>query len=329
MVDFTVAIRAYNAQKRLPDVLERLRSQINIEQINWEIVIVDNNSTDNTAQIIQGYQANWPKAYPLRYYFESEQGAAVARQRTIKEAKGTFIGFIDDDNLPTPNWVAAAYSFGIAHPKAGAYGSEIRGEFEVAPPENFKKIAPIMAIVDRGDKPFRYDRVLPPGAGMVIRKQAWLESVPNRLFLKGPVGTSLTVKSEDIEALSYLKRQGWEIWHNPEMCIYHQIPKWRLERQYLMDLCRGAGIGRHHIRMIAFKPWQRPLIIPFYIASDLRKVILHFIKNYRILKTDNIAACEMQLFLSTLFSPLYIWKQHYLASQSPVVQKKQPNLSHC
>jgi glycosyltransferase involved in cell wall biosynthesis len=110
MVDFTVVIPTYNGEKRLPQLLERLReagrshsvkSQTNTEQFSWEILVVDNNSKDNTAKVVQEYQANWPDTYPLRYSFEAEQGAAFARQRAIKEARGELIGFLDDDNCLT------------------------------------------------------------------------------------------------------------------------------------------------------------------------------------------------------------------------------------
>jgi len=317
MIDFTVAICTYNGEKRLPAVLERLRSQINTEQISWEIVVIDNNSTDNTAKLIQEYQVNWPQAYPIKYYFEPAQGLAFARQLAVQEANGTLVGFLDDDNLATPNWVAEAYAFSQAHPKAGAYGSKISGEFEVEPPENFGRISPFLAIgggtkaicYTSSDYKYSYKKVLPPGAGLVIRKQAWLESVPERLIFQGRVGESL-VAAEDIEALLHIRRASWEIWYNPEMHIYHQIQKQRLEKEYLMKLLRSIGLGRHHTRMLGYKVWQRPLIFPVYMANDFRKIILHFIKYRSVLKTDVVAACEMELFLGSIMSPFYLLKQY-------------------
>jgi glycosyltransferase involved in cell wall biosynthesis len=316
MIDITVAICTYNGEKRLPDVLERLRSQINIEPISWEIVVIDNNSTDDTAKIIQKYQSDWHKAYPIQYYFEPEQGLAFARQRAVKEAKGTFVGFLDDDNLPSPNWVAAAYTFGQAYPKAGAYGSKINGSFEIEPPENFSRIARFLAI-GGGKKTtcytsyeHSYKRVMPAGAGLVIRKQAWINSVPERLLLQGQLGT-YRLGGDDIEALLHIRSAGWEIWYNPEMCIEHRIPKQRLEREYLMNLLRGAGLSRYPTRMLGLKPWQRPFVLPVYMLNDLRKIILHFIKYQSILKTDAVAASEMELFLGSLMSPFYFWRQGF------------------
>ncbi len=316
MIDFTVAIRTYNGEHRVPLVLDKLRSQIGTEALAWEIVVVDNNSTDNTAAIIQEYQANWSGVCPLHYYFEPQQGASFARRRAIEAAQGSLIGFLDDDNLPSPNWVATAYAFGQAYPKAGAYGGQIHGEFEVEPPANFKRIAAFLPIVERGEQPlcynsykYSYKKVFPPGAGLVIRKQAWLESVPETLLLKGPIGQSLSAKGEDIEALTYIALAGWEAWYNPEMHITHRIPKWRLEREYLIRFFRGIGLSRYQTRRLNYKAWQQPFVMPAYMANDLRKTILHFFKYRRILRTDAIAACEMEFFISSFFSPLYAWKK--------------------
>jgi glycosyltransferase involved in cell wall biosynthesis len=313
MVDFTVAICTHNGENRLPEVLERLRSQIHTEQISWEILVIDNNSTDRTAKVVQDYQSNWSSAYPLTYGFEPQKGLAFARQRAVTEAKGRFIGFLDDDNLPNPEWVAVAYSFGQEHPKAGAYNGCIKGEFEVNPPEDFEKVACFLAIVDRGSKAFiyeRYNKILPPGSGLVVRQQAWLENVPSQLILKGRVGESM-LASEDLEALSYIQNGGWEIWYNPQMQIAHKIPHWRMERNYLISVVRGIGLARHHIRMIRLKVWQRPFAFPIYIINDLRKFIYLFVKYQVVQKADIAAACDMEFSLSSLISPFYLWSQSF------------------
>ncbi len=314
MLDFTVAIPTYNGESRLPDVLERLRSQINTESFCWEVIVVDNNSTDNTKKVVEEYQKNWPVAYSLKYCQEKKQGAAFARQRAIEEAKSQLIGFLDDDNLPAPDWVAAAYSFSKEHPNAGAYGSQIHGAFEVEPPENFDRIAPFLAITERGDKPLRYEpqkKLLPPSAGLVVRKQPWLENVPSQLILTGRTdGQMLT--GEDLEALSHIQRSGWEIWYNSAMQLDHKIPYWRLKRDYLIPFMRGIGLSRHVTRMLSVKRWQKPLAIFAYMANDIRKIIFHLVKYRTKIQTDIVAACEMQLFLSSLISPFFIYNKIYL-----------------
>lgn len=327
MVDFTVAIPTYNGATRLPKVLERLRSQIQTEQFSWEILVVDNNSNDRTAEVIQEVQKNWPQTYPLRYIFEAEPGAAFARNRAVEAARGNLIGFLDDDNLPDADWVAAAYEFGQTHPRAGAYGSQIHGKFEGELPKDFKKIAVYLAIIERGSTASRYEsqqKILPPAAGLVVRKQAWCDNVPKRLFLNH-TSRDAGLASEDLEAVLYIQKAGWEIWYNPQMCMEHEIPQWRLEKEYLISVVRCIGLSRHHLRMLRLKNWQKPLAIPVYWANDLRKLIGYWIGHRNRLKEDAIAeACELELLRGILISPFFLWKKRLLESKitQALTQKK-------
>ncbi len=108
-LDISIAIPAYNGATRLPKVLDKLLNQIGVEKLNWEIIIVDNNSSDNTSEIIQNYQKIYNINCRLRYFLEPKQGAAFARLRAVREARGELIAFLDDDNLPAPDWLAQAY----------------------------------------------------------------------------------------------------------------------------------------------------------------------------------------------------------------------------
>lgn len=307
-MDFTVAIRTFNGAKRLPALLDRLLLQTGTETIQWEVVVVDNNSNDATAQVVAEYQAQGSASCPLRYVFEPEQGAAIARRRAIEAAQGRWIGFLDDDNLPTPNWVASAYAFGQAHPQAGAFGSTIQPDYEVEPPPNFDRIAVFLVIIDRR-KTYRYNsRVLPPGAGLVIQRHAWLTAVPERLLLQGPIAAKVSAKGEDMEALLHLFQAGWEIWHNAEMKIIHRIPKWRLERQYLLPFFRCNGLSVHRFRMLRAPVWQRPLLTLLYWIRDLGELLIYSLQNRHQVSSDLVTACELELRIGKFLSPFHIWK---------------------
>ncbi|HEY9603926.1 MAG TPA: hormogonium polysaccharide biosynthesis glycosyltransferase HpsE [Allocoleopsis sp.] len=307
----TVAIPTYNGESRLPRVLERLQAQTNTQHIAWEILIVDNNSRDNTAKVIQEYQANWSNPYPLRYCFESEQGAAFARQQAVREAKGELIGFLDDDNLPAPDWVEQAYLFAQTHPKAGAFSGQIHGDFEVTPPENFARIQAFLAIREHGPTPHRFEPEnlrLPPAASLVVRQQAWCESVPPRPILTGKL-PGVMVQGDDYEPLLHMHKAGWEIWYDPELHTYHQIPHWRLERAYLLSISRGCGLATCQLRLINAKPWQKPIVIVRTLLGNLRRVILQAIA-YRVKgKKDVISECELEFFWGSLMSPFYVLKR--------------------
>lgn len=310
-IDFTVAIPTYNGARRLPKLLEKLRQQTDLEQISWEIIVVDNNSSDNTAQVVQEYQGNWLVDVPLTYILEPEQGAAFARLRAVKEAQGELIGFLDDDNLPNPDWIAQAYTFAKNHPQAGALSGQIHGEFEVEPPENFQRIQAFLAIREHGSTPHQFEPQnlrLPPAASLVVRKKAWCESVPSRPRLTGKL-PGVMIQGDDYEPLLYMYKVGWEIWYNPDLHTYHQIPHWRLERDYLLSISRGCGLATCQLRMVNAKPWQKPLIVIRNFFGSLRRVFWQFIKYRGELNSNLIAACEMEFFLGSLISSFFIFKK--------------------
>jgi hypothetical protein len=149
--------------------------------------------------------------------------------------------------------------------------------------------------------------VLPPGAGIVVHREAWLDNVPKNLFLQGRV-SGLQLPGDDLEAFLYLREAGWEIWYNPAMEITHKISKERLQKNYIVNLMRGIGLSRYHTRMLSWKGWQRPFILPIYLINDLRKIVIHFFKYKKELETDVILVAEMNFLVSSLISPFYHWK---------------------
>lgn len=303
MPDLSVAICTYNGELRLPALLSCLQQQQS--DCQWEVIVVDNNSSDRTAELIRRYQsiaALWRRDVPLRYYFEPRQGSAYARRCAVKHITSPLIGFIDDDNLPEPDWVEAAFQFGQQHPQAGAYGSNIYGQYEITPPPGFNRIACCLAIINRGDRPFQYSTkrgVLPAGAGMVVRRQAWLQQVPNVPRLAGVCAGSLKSKGEDVEALSHI-RQAWPIWHNPAMKLAHVMPKERLSRQYLQHLFWRVGLSRYLLRRGDYSTWQWPFMVPLYFVSDSKKLLIKLLKTRHL---GTVERCEFSLLIGALVSP--------------------------
>ena len=121
-MDVTVAIPTYNGALRLPDVFQKLQRQVKTDAIGWEILVIDNNSSDRTQDVIAHYQKTMPQ---LRYCQELRQGVGFARDCAFREARGELVAFLDDDTLPNADWVSAVAEFAQTHPQAGAYGSRI------------------------------------------------------------------------------------------------------------------------------------------------------------------------------------------------------------
>lgn len=312
-LDFSVAICTYNGERRLPDVLAALQQQIDLDGLTWELIVVDNNSNDATAQVVESFQANWPAHVSLRYAFEQRQGAGFARHHAARIARSQLIGFLDDDNVPAPDWIRAAYQFGQEHPEAGVYGSRIRGDFETAPPPHFERIQAFLALTERGSQPLLYEpsqKILPPSAGMVVRRQVWLDNVPEEQVLSGPTSSNI-LAGEDLEAILHIQKAGWQVWYNPAMRVQHKIPSGRLQLDYLKKLFRGIGLSRYRTRMLSFPGWQRPLVLPLYTLNDSRKLLLHLLRYRMAVFSDPVVACEMTLYTYSLLSPMYFWQRHW------------------
>jgi len=328
MFDFTVVIPTYNGADKLPQLLSKLRSQTNTDHFTWSILIVDNNSSDDTAAVVQRHQAAWNQPWPLEYTFESQQGAAFARQKGIRLAQSEIIGCIDDDNLPEPSWVANAYGFAQDHPGAGAFGGRVQGSIQGEIPENFSEIESVLALRNRGDKPEQYrpDVLdLPPAAAVVIRKSAWMAHVPAHPLLGGR-GQGSMMQGDDYEPLLYMYKAGWEIWYAPSLITYHQIPQKRLERDYLIDLSRGCGLCNCHLRMILASGWQKPLLIArILFGSDLRILLSHFFEYRRQLKTELVPACKMALYWANWQSPFYFIRDRVKQQFRPPADRQSPH----
>jgi Glycosyl transferase family 2 len=307
VVDFSIVICTYNGAERLFQVFDCLRHQIGIEQITWEILIVDNHSTDNTRAVVNYLQSLKLLDIPIRYSFEPQQGVAFARHRAIQEVRGELIGFIDDDNLPAPTWVVNAHKFGISHPQAGAYGGQVKGRFAVAPPHHFHRIASLLALQNYGPTrlPLNPKRMqLPSGAGLVIRKAAWQHSVPAQLQLIGRLQHSM-LAGDDYEALLHIYCQGWEIWYDPELEIIHDIPEWRLQPSYLRAIAWGAGLAMCHLWMVGTARWKFPWVFCKTLLGNLRQVFCRLIQYRLKIWTDWVMVVEITFFLAAAISPLY------------------------
>ena len=281
--------------------------QLDTESLKWEIIVVDNNSIDRTAQVIQDYQKTWNLPCKLTYILEEKQGAAFARHRAIQEASSELIGFLDDDNLPRENWIINAYKFGIDHPEIGAFNGKIYGKYITPPPLNFERIQAYLAIRDQGNIPhaFAPERIhLPPGAGLVVRKQAWLESVPNQPKVLGNTAGKIA-RGEDYEPLLYMYKAGWQIWYTPSLEIDHEIPPWRLERKYLMDLSQSCGLATYNLVIIITGKRQKSTLFLRIIYGNFKRIVKHLLRYYLTGKRDLISDCELIFLWGCMISPFY------------------------
>lgn len=303
--DFCIIIPTYNgASHQLREVLVALQNQQHIAHLAWEIIVADNNSKDQTIALVQELQASWNRPFPLRYIHEPKQGQAYARCHGVRVSSGEIMGFLDDDNVPDLDWVKEAYDFGKQHPKAGVWnGKCIAKYYEQEPEPGFEPIAPFLAICDHGDVPQQYHWALPAGAGLVVRRKAWLQSF-REIVLPGRT-PGAWLGNEDLQISMFLQRDDWEIWYNPKMRIHHYIPKARLEPQKLKLLLEGSGLSGYITRYLRFSAWLWPLVFILFFAKDTIWLLRHLIRHCHDLKTNSIAQYQLQLYWGFWRSPWF------------------------
>lgn len=223
--------------------------------ITWSTLVIDNNSTDETQQLVQTYIQS--RRIPgLQYVLEKQQGLAYARRRAVTETKSELIAFIDDDCLLSPDWVEQAVAFCRNHPIAGAVGGRIELLWETPPDEFILQCKASLSAQDYGDLPTQ----LPStgwtylvGAGLLLRRKAlessgWIDSAD----LVDRCGSKLT-SGGDIEIVLRIRKAGYQLWYNPAMQLQHYIPQRRMSVEYLCNLHRGFGQGDHILQLLAYE----------------------------------------------------------------------------
>ncbi len=125
----SVIVPLYNSVKTLADCIESLLSQ---KDGDYEVILVDNASTDNTYEMAQSYLNKVPNSVGYRVIKEPKQGREYARNRGAAEAKGSLLAFTDHDCIADPNWLLEIRKVFDAHPDWSGGGGSVKG----APPNN-------------------------------------------------------------------------------------------------------------------------------------------------------------------------------------------------
>lgn len=234
----SVIICCHNGAIRLPTTLMHLREQA-APDVPWELLIIDNASTDATADVASSCWVHGPA--PLRIIRESKLGLQSARQRGLAEAEYDYIGFVDDDNWVARDWVRTAYRVLSTDPLIGAVGSVCDPACEVPAPQWFGRFHASYAILPSHNlSQIRCCPTFISGAGLCVRKVAWQQLLRDgfRPVLSGRLGAKL-VGGEDTEFTCALRISGWKLQVEPNLRLRHYMPTQRLRWSYLRRLERG------------------------------------------------------------------------------------------
>jgi glucosyl-dolichyl phosphate glucuronosyltransferase len=235
----SVLICTYNRARLLRETLTALQALDPPGDCEVEIIVVDNNSIDNTVVVVEEAARNG--TFPVVALHEKRQGKSFALNNGLAQARGDVIALTDDDVLPAREWLALivrtfrehqglTFVFGKVLPRWGC----------VPPPEllttRAQDIWGPLAIVDYGDEPAAYlpasrGQRLPIGANLAFSRAALLAIGGWRTDL-GKVNNTL-ISGEDHEIFVRLRRHGlYSGYYEPRALVRHYVPASRLTRKY-------------------------------------------------------------------------------------------------
>jgi glucosyl-dolichyl phosphate glucuronosyltransferase len=235
----SVIVCTYNRCKMLEKALDSLVASALLTSFEWEVLVVDNNSTDQTQAVVYGFGQRYPGRF--RYVFEPRQGVSYARNAGISKSRGDVLAFMDDDVTADPEWLknltAALHGGGYV----GA-GGRIVPVWKSQPPkwlpiERPHALAPFVSF-DLGSEPGPLNE--PPfGANMAFRKEVFKKYGRFRTDL-GRCADKL-LSNEDTEFGNRLLASGEQLRWEPSAVMHHPVPEDRVRKLYVLGWWFGKG----------------------------------------------------------------------------------------
>jgi glycosyltransferase involved in cell wall biosynthesis len=315
----SVIICTFNGETRIGPTLEALKKQNYIDNLNIEVILVNNRSTDNTEQTAKKIWGNY--TIPLRIEYEGEPGVSRARQKGIESAKFEYIVFCDDDNHLFSDYLSIIYNHFETNIDCIMLGGQGIALPEIEVPFWFDNYKESYAAAPQGSQ--SGPAYMLHTAGMALRKSyfIYLIELGFQFYTTGRIGKYLA-SGEDSELCYAFHMLGWKIWYNEDMKFYHFIPKGRLTWTYLIRLHIGFSksyivLNQYkallHSDSYKFKPWKELLYhigicikyyIPYKKANEGDKIIIHY-KGWIVIVKDLIGYCILGKSKAITLSSLY------------------------
>ena len=236
----SIIICTYNREKYIRPLLESIAKN-EYPTTDYEIVLVDNNCTDNTQGVCEHFAAAH-KEVAFRYVIEPEQGLSAARNKGIKEAKGDIIIYVDDDALVDSDYIRIYAEHFAVHPDTMAAGGPIEPLYETQEPSWMSPYtkALLTAWMNYGTQVREYPNGRYPGGGNAAYRKEVFERVGlfnTELGRKG----NLLLASEEKDIFDKMKALGMKVLYLPTPVLHHCIPQAKLEEDYFNRLTLQIG----------------------------------------------------------------------------------------
>jgi glucosyl-dolichyl phosphate glucuronosyltransferase len=289
----SVIVCTFNRCSSLVDTLESLNAMDVPEHIDWDVLVVDNNSTDQTRECVE--MAAKKSRVSVKYLLERKPGQSHARNLGIASTDKEFIAFTDDDVLVNRDWLKTIVDTFETQDADCVGGKIIPRWSENRPPWLGDNLLNVLAMLDYGDTLFAFDperdqRIL-FGANFAFRRQALISTGAFNVKLgkTGDFGGG-----EDKEMFEKLRRSGGKAVYNPAIVVLHKVFPDRLKKTYFRKWHYAAGKDRAAItRDSRFTIFG----IESHLIGDFGKAAFALLKSLARGRWDRVFSHELQCIL--------------------------------
>jgi glucosyl-dolichyl phosphate glucuronosyltransferase len=311
-MNICVAICTWNRAEMLRKTLEKMVLLEKTDEFEWNLIVVNNNCTDNTDNVLLSFETK----LPLKHITEPKPGLSNARNAAVRETDGDYVIWTDDDVLVDKNWLLAYVDAFKKWPEAAVFGGPVEPWFEGVPPKWLQKYwklaSDAFAARDFGEDPVAFNsanKCLPYGANYAIRmKEQKAHLYDPDLGIRGEE----IVLGEETQVVKKILASGSTGWWVPGAKVLHWIPKNRQSFNYIEQYFMGAG--KTDVRTM------ETVQGPFFMGVPSR-VLLRYLKYLRkcylakIFRKDNV---YIKYFIrkNTLWGQILEFRQRYLSKFS-------------
>jgi len=226
-VEFSVIICTRNRAESLAKNLDSLLKLRIPDSLTYEILVIDNGSSDGTRQTVEAYIEKYPDTF--RYYFEEKEGISNARNCGVENARGDVLAYVDDDELVKDNWMQALRDAFVEQKDAIAIQGKIDLQKKVGHFPPWLRPDDLCAIPYYNPSPVPSYTDILMGGNMAIRKEAF-----RKYGLFDPhLGVGASGAYEETEFSLRLQEGGEKIFYQPGAIVFHEFHVDRLCWDYL------------------------------------------------------------------------------------------------
>lgn len=236
-IKLSVIVCSYNREQYIINALQSLKDQT-MNKSRYEVIVVDNNSRDNTSVLVKEFIEKHKEELKITLVSEINQGLTFARNRGVKESKGGYVTFIDDDAVAVPTFLEEIYNCFESKKQVKVIGGRV---IPIYPESDEPKwlshyIDGIVSKLDLGNKEKEFNKKFPVGCNMSFRKEI-LEEL-------GGFNEEILLRSDEKDLFERMGQRGC-IWYLPQAEVQHVMSAKRVSKQGVIHVSKITGEGEY------------------------------------------------------------------------------------